>query len=173
MRYLKILYRFYPGSKLLAEYRHGLNLAKKYGCRRILDVGCGTGGFAKLLLEHNLVDFYVGVDVNDIFRINDPRALFIVADGRNPPLSGFFDCVFFINSIFYIGVNHLDTYAKYAKYVVIIDIDPKYPHVRLADRLERWRGMRMERADLIEMLEKKYCVCETGGMVTYYVVLRP
>lgn len=137
--YLSMIYRFWPASTLFPEYRIGLMLVEKYGCRSVLDVGCGSGNLGKILLKHGVVDKYVGVDVVDIFKVKDHRALFIKCDARNPPrFNEFFDCIFFINSIFYIGVDHLVKYIDYGKFIVIADIDPsiRYIYNKVMDLLE-------------------------------------
>lgn len=170
---MRYLYRFYPSTTHLGEYRHAISVCKKYKCRKVLDVGCGNGGLCKVLTRHG-VDVYVGIDINDVFRHYSPRCTYIVSDARNPPLetdTKYFDCILFVNSIFYIGLQTIENYRRIGKYLVIIDIDPRYPHVWIADRLEsRGRGMRIPRNKLVEILRQRYTIHDTGGLITYYIV---
>jgi len=174
MNYLRILYSLYPASKVLSEYRYAIKLAKKYRCKRVLDVGCGKGNLGRILLEETELETYIGVDVEDIARTTEPNLLFIVADGRQPLLRCCFDCVFFVNSLFYIGYNSLFNYVRLSKYIIIIDIDPTYPHVWVADRLESgFKGFRMRKKHLINELSKAgFQIVEAGGFSTYYVVVK-
>lgn len=176
MWYLRLLYRLYPASELIAEYRHALHIVERYGCRRVLDVGCGFGALARVLLRRAPVELYVGLDLAAAPRPRDARADFLLADARLPPLPRRpgFDCALFVNSLFYIGLEALRLYTELARYAVVIDIDPRYPHVRLVDALEsRGRGMRLSRRRLVEALSGEYRVVEEGGAATYYVVLQP
>lgn len=169
LRLLGLLYRVYPPCRLLAEYRHALEAAERYKCRRVLDVGCGGGNLAGILLHHGPTEFYVGLDVNNVFRRRG-EASFILSDARWPPVRPrSFDCVFFVNSIFYIGLGALEEYTGIAKYVVIVDIDPSYPHVRVADWIE---GLgRPSRSKLVAQLSRKYVIHEATGGATYRIVL--
>jgi len=96
----------------------------------------------KILLEEGLIEHYVGIDLYDpkLFRLNgDPRARYIRADARtdvDPDEQ--FDCLFFVNSLIYIGVEHIPWYMKFARYGIVIDTTPsiKYPHVFLVDLME-------------------------------------
>lgn len=174
LRHLKLLYKLYPAWKVIAEYRYALELAKKYQCRRVLDVGCGRGNLGKVLLEgHPYLQLYVGVDIYDIFmEVEDPRINFIVLDAKNPPLMNRFDCIFFVNSVFYIGLDSLEKYRNLGNLIAIVDIDPSYPHIWVVDRFESFfKGMRRSREGLITLLRNKgFDIIEEGGGATYYVV---
>jgi len=168
-----MLYRFYPSSKWLREYRLASIVGKKYKCEKVLDVGCGKGNLAKVLSGGISLRQYVGVDIEDIAKSKAFNTLFVVADGRNPPVGCCFDCTFFVNSIFYIGIDSLKSYAEISKYIIIIDIDPTYPHVWIVDRIESgFKGMRLSKKRLISKLaELGFHIVETGGSSTYYLVL--
>jgi len=137
--YLSLLYRFWPASPYLPEYRVALTLARKYNCKTVLDVGCGRGNLGKLLVKHRIVHRYLGIDVVKLFNVEDPRTIFINADARDEAcVMGRFDCVFFVNSLFYIGFSHLFKYAELGDVVIVIDINPssKYLANKLVDILE-------------------------------------
>jgi len=174
-RHLKFLYSIYPALPILSEYRYAANLVKKYKCRNVLDVGCGRGNLYKLLGMS--LDTYIGIDVVDMFRFNGVNSMYVVADGRLLPLRSCFDCVLFVNSFFYIfhdDYGSLNLYRGLSKYIVIVDIDPRYPHVWLTDMLESgFKGMRSPKSELVKKLkELGFDVIEAGGGSTYYVVLR-
>ena len=169
--YLKFLYRLYPPWKGLAEYRVALELVEKYGCRSVLDVGCGRGNLGRLLSKYFPSVAYVGIDVHNMFAgLNSLD--FVVADGRSPPMRCCFDCIFLVNSLFYMGVDTLDVYKGLGRVVIVIDIDPSYPHVWLVDMLESgFKGMRRRRVELISILrDRGFKVLDEGGKITYYVV---
>jgi len=174
VKHLRYLYSLYPPVKVVAEYSYSIKLAKKYSCRTVLDVGCGKGNLGKLLLKEFTPDVYVGIDVEDIFRPDGFNLSFVSADGRYPPVRPCFDCVFFVNSIFYMGLDALNNYRGMSKYIVIVDIDPRYPHIWLVDRLESLgKGMRLSRSELVkELTNFGFQVIEEGGGTTYYVVLK-
>jgi len=137
--YLALLYRFWPASPRLPEYRVALTLAKKYNCRTVLDVGCGRGNLGKLLVKHRIAYRYLGIDIVKLFNVEDPRTVFVNADARDEVcVVGGFDCVFFVNSLFYIGFSHLFKYAELGDVLIVIDINPssKYLANKLVDILE-------------------------------------
>jgi len=173
-RYLKFLYALYPANKSFAEYRYAIRLAQKYRCRTVLDAGCGKGNLFKIFTEKLGLDVYIGIDIENIFRFNDSQALFVVADGRQPPLKACFDCVFFVNSLFYIGYNSLESYRGLSKYIIVVDIDPRYPHIWFVDMLESdFKGMRLSKDKLMKkLIDLGFEIVETGGRITYYVVLK-
>ncbi|MEM4584788.1 MAG: class I SAM-dependent methyltransferase [Ignisphaera sp.] len=172
-KYLGIIYKLYPPSKYIPEYALAIDVAKRYNCRNILDVGCGSGNLFKMLSKH--LDRYVGIDILDIFKIRDPRALFIKADGKSPPdwlLKQRFDCVFFINSLFYISVDVLGIYGELGRYLVVIDIDPRirYPHIYLLNLLEgRIRTTSMKLEEIVRKMGFK--IIEKRNGMTYCLVL--
>lgn len=62
-----------------AEYTYYQNILKKYSCKSLLEIGCGTGNLAALLLQHPYK--YIGLDYSDSMlqraRKKLPRQLFI------------------------------------------------------------------------------------------------
>jgi len=173
-KYLKFLYTLYPASKLFAEYRYAVKLAQKYRCRSVLDIGCGRGNLFKIFIEKLWLDVYIGIDIENIFHFNDTRALFVVADGRQLPVRACFDCVFFVNSLFYIGCDVLESYRDLSRYIIIVDIDPRYPHIWFMDMLESgFKGMRLSKDELMKrLIDLGFKVIEIGGRITYYIVLQ-
>jgi len=174
LKYLKILYTMYPAIGLLSEYRLAKQIVNKYGCRRILDIGCGRGNLLRVLEKGGAeVDLYVGVDINLFPFPSTWRGQFVVCDVRRLPVAtSRFDCVVFVNSIFYISLGVLKDMEPPRRVFVVIDIDPKYPHIRLVDLLESGlRGMRLTKKRLLEWLTKNgFTVVEHGGNATYYIV---
>lgn len=61
---------------------------RRAGARRVLDIGCGPGRLAALLLEQGVGE-YVGVDFSPVAvemagrNVPDPRATFLVGDARD------------------------------------------------------------------------------------------
>ena len=70
-------------------------LLKKYKCRKILEIGCGTGNLAKYFMETGYN--YTGLDLfNEMLKIAkkvEPRAKFVQGDMRALNLSEKFDAV--------------------------------------------------------------------------------
>lgn len=173
--YLRLLYLLYPPLSLLPEYREALNIARRYSCGRVVELGSARCNLGRLLLGRGLADLYVGVDLDPPPRPWDPRAACVQADALSPPLAGTFDCAFFINSLFYIGLRALRAYLSLARVVVIIDIEPtpRYLLNYLGDAAEG--RIRMTYADLGRALaELGASVLESRrGAQYYYVIARP
>ncbi len=77
---------------------------------RVLDVGCGNGGLARLL-AHDFSIAYTGIDISETAiataKAAVPQGRFIVADAATPPSDiGVFDVVVFNEVFFYINPNH-------------------------------------------------------------------
>lgn len=68
---------------------------KKYGCKRILEIGCGSGNLAPYFVESDYD--YAGVDLSqdmlDIAKKVEPKAKYLQADMRNLKLRKKFDAV--------------------------------------------------------------------------------
>jgi SAM-dependent methyltransferase len=64
---------------------------RRAGVRRVLDIGCGPGRLATLLLEQG-VEQYIGVDFSPVAvemagrNVPDPRARFLAGDARDPAI---------------------------------------------------------------------------------------
>ncbi|MEM1694614.1 MAG: class I SAM-dependent methyltransferase [Ignisphaera sp.] len=174
-RYLGIIYRLYPPSRCIPEYALAVNVARKYNCRSVLDIGCGAGNLFKILADSVTIERYVGIDVLDIFRIKNPKVTFVKADAKHPPnwlLNQRFDCVFFINSLFYISVDVLKIYGELGRYLMVIDIDPRirYPHIYLLNLLEgRIRTTSMKLEEIVRKMGFK--IIEKRNGMTYCLVL--
>lgn len=137
MGLVNLLYRLYPALPWFAEYSIAVEMARKYVCRSVLDVGCGKGNLFKVLDSYGLVDKYVGIDKHKMFKVRSPKARFIRHDARKPlPLNERFDCVFFVNSIYYIGLESVGNFRDVGDVFVVIDIDPTKLHIFLATMLE-------------------------------------
>ncbi len=126
--YLRLLYRLYPANSSLPEYRAAVGVVKRYGCRRVIDVGAARCNLGRILLREDLVDLYVGLELFDAPSSWDPRALCVSADARRPPLRGSLDCALFVNSLFYLGLEALNIYSGLARLLVVTDLDPSPRH---------------------------------------------
>lgn len=174
VKLLHNLYRLYPASRKLPEYKIGEKLVEKYGCKKILDVGCGPGNFGKLLLEDGIIDYYKCIDERDMFRLKDPRAEFVKTDARKPSLDNEkYDCIVFMNSIFYIGIEHLEKYLNHTDKIIIIDVNKtlKHPENILLDIIEgRIRKTPEETRKYLEKLGLE--ILEEGRSSHFYIVAR-
>ena len=174
-KYLEVIYKLYPPSKHISEYAIAIDVAKRYDCRSVLDVGCGAGNLFKVLADAIPIERYVGIDVLDIFNVRDLRVTFVRGDARCPPswlLEQRFDCVFFVNSLFYISVDVLEIYGELGRYLMVIDIDPRirYLHIYLANLLEG--GIRTTSMELEETVRRMgFKVVEKRSGMTYCFVL--
>lgn len=172
LKYLFLAYRFYPAFKRFSEYKLATEAISKYKCKKILDIGCGKGNLG-MLLEN--FDMYVGIDLNDMFEKGSDLD-FIRADAVYPPLRSStgtwpFDCVFFVNSVFYFGLEaSLNLYSKIARKIFIIDIDKRLFPVRVVDFLE---GKIRKNPEEIKayLAEKGYKIIEFVNGSTFMFVL--
>ncbi|MGC9072468.1 MAG: hypothetical protein ACP5HK_07270 [Acidilobus sp.] len=170
--HLRLLYRLYPADPSLPEYRIALDVARRYGCRRVVDVGAARCNLGRLLLHENLVNLYVGLDLLDLLSLRDPRALCVMADARSSPLRGHFDCAFFVNSLFYASLDTLHDYAKVADVLMVTDIEPTLRHpLNFIGDLAEGR-IRLTYRRLGESLESMgFKVLESRGGAQYYYVI--
>lgn len=173
MRFINLVYRIYPALPWFAEYRLALEIAKKYNCRSFLDVGCGKGNLFKILDSHGLVDKYVCIDKYDMFSVKSEKARFIKHDARIPlPLNEGFDCVFFVNSIFYMGLQVLNNFRRAGDIISIIDIDPKTPHVFMLSKVENLKRLSLKELEH-EVEAMGFKVLRKFKGTTYALVLAP
>ncbi len=88
-------------AKLISEY------ARTRGTPvRVIDVGCGNGGLARLITGDSGID-YTGIDIAEAAvasaREVAPRGTFIVGDAMNPPEDlGVFDVLVFNELLYYL-----------------------------------------------------------------------
>lgn len=86
---------------------------------RVLDVGCGNGGLARLLGEDSGIA-YTGIDISETAlaaaRMVAPKAHFIAADAEQPPPNiGAFDVLVFNEVLYYMNPDRvLPRYRRYA-----------------------------------------------------------
>ena len=77
------------------QFTHYDKLLHKYKCRKILEVGCGSGNLAKLFLKAKYD--YTGIDISPqmlaIAKEVEPRANFFKVDMRNMKLRNQFDAI--------------------------------------------------------------------------------
>jgi SAM-dependent methyltransferase len=90
------------------EFRRYDELLKKYDCKSVLEIGCGTGNLAPYFLANNYS--YVGLDLYDemleIARKNHPNNVFIRGDMRDLHLEQTFTAVIITGrSLCYITSN--------------------------------------------------------------------
>jgi 2-polyprenyl-3-methyl-5-hydroxy-6-metoxy-1,4-benzoquinol methylase len=87
---------------------------------RILDVGCGNGGLARLLCKESGIA-YTGIDISEAAlaaaRSAAPNANFISADAEQPPSNiGTFDVLVFNEVLYYMNPDRsLPRYHSYAE----------------------------------------------------------
>lgn len=81
--------QYYPLWTVIADR------VRRGGCRKVLEIGCGSGQLAALLLDQG-VDQYVGLDFSaqavDIARAAAPAGRFVVGDARSTTIYDEFDC---------------------------------------------------------------------------------
>ncbi len=104
-----------PNTARIAELV--LNAKPNEGIYRVLDVGCGNGGLARLIADQ--VD-YTGLDISgvaiDTAKSVAPAGRFIVADAERPPEDlGEFDAIVFNEVLYYMNPREvLPRYRRYA-----------------------------------------------------------
>ena len=93
-------------ARLIFEYAH-----TKGGNIRVLDVGCGNGGLARLLTIGSGIA-YTGIDISETAlaaaRVLVPRGIFITADAEQPPSDmGAFDVLVFNEVLYYMNPDRV------------------------------------------------------------------
>ena len=101
-------------ASLISDYVHARGESI-----RVLDVGCGNGGLARLLCDESGIT-YTGIDISETAimaaRAFAPKAHFIVANAEQPPSSiGTFDVFVFNEALYYMNPDRiLPRYHLYA-----------------------------------------------------------
>ncbi|HEY4501211.1 MAG TPA: class I SAM-dependent methyltransferase [Candidatus Paceibacterota bacterium] len=101
-------------ARLISEYA-GMRGAPV----RVLDIGCGNGGLAKLIAMKPNID-YIGIDISETAlaaaRTVAPKARFIATDAEQPPSDiGTFDVFVFNEALYYMNPDSVLTrYCLYA-----------------------------------------------------------
>ncbi len=104
------------------EFKFYNRLLKKYRCKKILEIGCGSGNLAPFFLkaEYN----YTGLDLfNEMLRIArevEPKANFVQGDMRNIKIKDKFDAIIITGRSFaYITTNRdvMDTLKSVNKHL--------------------------------------------------------
>lgn len=93
-------------ARLILEYAHMSGRPI-----RVLDVGCGNGGLARLLATEPGIT-YTGIDISasalQAARLAAPDACFIVADAEEPPTDlGIFDILVFNEVLYYVNPDRV------------------------------------------------------------------
>lgn len=87
---------------------------------RVLDVGCGNGGLARLIKDSNYEVAYVGGDISETAleeaRKINPEGTYVAYDAEDPPENlGTYDFIVFNEVLFYIDPTQvLQAYRKFA-----------------------------------------------------------
>lgn len=89
-------------ARLISEYA-----STKEKPIRVLDIGCGNGGLARLLVGEPGIE-YTGIDISETAltaaRTLAPRARFMAADAEQPPADiGVFDVLVFNETLYYMN----------------------------------------------------------------------
>ncbi|TSC64366.1 MAG: hypothetical protein G01um101491_307, partial [Parcubacteria group bacterium Gr01-1014_91] len=102
-------------ASLISDYAHA-----RGGSIRVLDVGCGNGGLAKLIASEPNID-YTGIDISETAlaaaRVVAPDSSFVIANAEQPPSDiGTFDAFVFNETLYYMNPDRvLPRYNAYAK----------------------------------------------------------
>src|SRR3989344_6515800 len=83
---------------------------------RVLDVGCGNGGLARLITGDPSIA-YTGIDISETAiataRAATPEGRFIVADAEHPPEDlGVFDVLVFSELLYYLDPRIVEQFAE-------------------------------------------------------------
>lgn len=94
-------------ARLISEYAH----TRRDGSIRILDIGCGNGGLARLLATQPGIT-YTGIDISETAltaaRAAAPGARFMCVDAEQPPPDiGTFDILVFNEVLYYMNPDRL------------------------------------------------------------------
>lgn len=108
-----------PNTEYIAEYI--LSRVAVGSTLRVLDVGCGNGGLARILAPAHKGIEYVGTDISTVAlrqaSQNSPWATFLVADAVTPPPTvGEFDVIVFNEILYYTNpVIAIRTHTPYLR----------------------------------------------------------
>ncbi|MEM2472945.1 MAG: class I SAM-dependent methyltransferase [Sulfolobales archaeon] len=130
----RILYLL-PWHLISDEHRYASKILSN--CDLVVDVGCGGAGLFKVLKGSGFSGEYICVEL--YIPPRDPEFHTVNADASNPPLRDrCYSCCAFIDSLFYIGspVEVLKKWVRICESILIIDLDPRYPHIWITDKFE-------------------------------------
>ncbi|HLB60995.1 MAG TPA: class I SAM-dependent methyltransferase [Patescibacteria group bacterium] len=134
---------------------------KKYKCRSVIDIGCGTGDFCLLFKS----DEYTGMDYNPRYiqyaQHRYPYS-FITADVTTYPFSSHYDAALFISTLHHLSDTEVTSvFSKLTKIInkviIIVDLNPDTSSLKLLlIKLDRGNHVRndAEKSKLLEPFGK-------------------
>ena len=130
----RILYLL-PWHLVSEEHRYASKILSN--CDLVVDIGCGGAGLFKALKGSGFSGDYICVEL--YMPPKDPEFHTVNTDASNPPIrDGCCSCCAFIDSLFYIGspAEVLRRWIGICKSILVIDLDPRYPHTWITDKFE-------------------------------------
>ncbi len=155
--------------KLILEYLGDVN------GKRVLDLGCGKGRFARVLAEHNSGASIVGLDLAEAMLRHVPSAIAACAGSMTalPFATGAFDCTYATESLEHavqidVAIAELCRVVRPGGRIVIIDKNAEQWGRLKTPAWEKW----FERAEL-ERLLKRHCTEVSSRPISYWEDVAP